>query len=379
MKRRTKVLLSLTLIIAIYVFVYFSELYMDPFIKRILNTGLIYAILGVSLNLINGFTGQFSLGHAGFMAIGAYASALLYMSPETKMSNFFMIPLISPLDRIQIPFFWAIIIGGLMAAVAGFIVGAPCLRVRGDYLAIVTYGFSEIIRSLFNNLQNITNGPLGLKGLPTYTNLWWTVSWTIITVIVIKRIVDSSYGRALKAIRDDEIAAENLGINLFKHKVLAFVVGSFFAGVAGGLLGSLLMTIDPNSFSILFTYQIIMIILLGGLGNITGSVVVGIGFAFLMEWLRFVEMPMNIFGIEIPGILGMRMLIFSILLMVTILFFRQGIFGKVEFSWEGVAKLFQKKKVKESLHNQLRQLKPLNQWQGKLYSRWNTLQRDSVG
>ncbi|HCI29326.1 MAG TPA: branched-chain amino acid ABC transporter permease [Fervidobacterium sp.] len=347
MKRRTRILLSLMLIIAIYVIVYFSELYMDPFIKRILNTGLIYAILGVSLNLINGFTGQFSLGHAGFMAIGAYTSALLYMSPETKLSNFFMIPLISPLDRIQIPFFWAIIIGGLMAAVAGFIVGAPCLRVRGDYLAIVTYGFSEIIRSLFNNLQNITNGPLGLKGLPTYTNLWWTVSWTIITVIVIKRIVDSSYGRALKAIRDDEIAAENLGINLFKHKVLAFVVGSFFAGIAGGLLGSLLMTIDPNSFSIMFTYQIIMIILLGGLGNITGSVVVGIGFAFLMEWLRFVEMPMNIFGIQIPGILGMRMLIFSILLMVTILFFRQGIFGQHEFSWEGVARLFQKRKVRE--------------------------------
>ncbi len=255
------------LIIVIYIFVYFSELHMDPFIKRILNTGLIYAILAVSLNLINGFTGQFSLGHAGFMAIGAYTSALLYMSPETKMSNFFMIPLISPLDRIQIPFFWALIIGGLMAAGAGFIVGAPCLRVRGDYLAIVTYGFSEIIRSLFNNLQNITNGPLGLKGLPTYTNLWWTVSWTIVTVIVIRRIVDSSYGRALKAIRDDEVAAENLGINLFKHKVLAFVVGAFFAGVAGGLLGSLLMTIDPNSFSILFTYQIIMIILLGGLGN----------------------------------------------------------------------------------------------------------------
>ncbi|HCI29985.1 MAG TPA: branched-chain amino acid ABC transporter permease [Fervidobacterium sp.] len=347
MKRSTRVLLSLMLIIVIYIFVYFSELHMDPFIKRILNTGLIYAILAVSLNLINGFTGQFSLGHAGFMAIGAYTSALLYMSPETKMSNFFMIPLISPLDRIQIPFFWALIIGGLMAAGAGFIVGAPCLRVRGDYLAIVTYGFSEIIRSLFNNLQNITNGPLGLKGLPTYTNLWWTVSWTIVTIIVIKRIVDSSYGRALKAIRDDEVAAENLGINLFKHKVLAFVVGAFFAGVAGGLLGSLLMTIDPNSFSILFTYQIIMIILLGGLGNITGSVVVGIGFAFLMEWLRFVEMPMHIFGIEIPGILGMRMLIFSVLLMLTILFFRQGIFGQREFSWEGVAKLFQKRKVKE--------------------------------
>ncbi len=347
MKRSTRILLSILLILVVYIFVFFAEKYMDPFLKRILNTGFIYVILAVSLNLINGFTGQFSLGHAGFMAIGAYTSALLYMSPENKLSNFFMEPLISPLDQIQLPFFWAIIIGGLMAALMGFIVGAPTLRVRGDYLAIVTYGFSEIIRSLFNNLQNITNGPLGLKGLPTYTNLWWTVSWAIITIIVIRRIVDSSYGRALKAIRDDEVAAENLGINLFKHKVLAFVVGAFFAGVAGGLLGSLLMTIDPNSFSILFTYQIITIILLGGLGNITGSVIVGIGFAFLMEGLRFVEMPMNIFGITIPGILGMRMLIFSILLMITILFFRQGLFGTREFTWEGLVRLFTKRKVKQ--------------------------------
>ncbi|MGQ9856595.1 MAG: branched-chain amino acid ABC transporter permease [Fervidobacterium sp.] len=347
MKRSTRIMLSIVFIIIIYVFVFFAEKYMDPFIKRVLNTGFIYVILAVSLNLINGFTGQFSLGHAGFMAIGAYTSALLYMSPENKLSNFFMEPLISPLDKIQIPFFWALIAGGLMAALMGFIVGAPSLRVRGDYLAIVTYGFSEIIRSLFNNLQNITNGPLGLKGLPTYTNLWWTVSWAIVTVIVIRRIVDSSYGRALKAIRDDEVAAENLGINLFKHKVLAFVVGAFFAGVAGGLLGSLLMTIDPNSFSILFTYQIITIILLGGLGNITGSVIVGIGFAFLMEWLRFVEMPMNIFGITIPGILGMRMLIFSILLMITILFFRQGLFGQREFTWEGFVRLFTKRKVSQ--------------------------------
>lgn len=347
MSRRVRVTLSVILILAIYLFVYFAEKYLDPFLKRVLNTGFIYVILAVSLNLINGFTGQFSLGHAGFMAIGAYTSALLYMSPQEKLSNFFMEPLISPLDKIHIPFFWALLIGGGMAALAGFIVGAPCLRVKGDYLAIVTYGFSEIIRSLFNNLQNITNGPLGLKGLPTYTNLWWTVSWAILTVIVIKRIVDSSYGRALKAIRDDEIAAENLGINLFKHKVLAFVVGAFFAGIAGGLLGSLLMTIDPNSFSILFTYQIITIILLGGLGNITGSVVVAIGFAFLMEGLRFVEMPMKIFNITIPGILGLRMLIFSILLMVTILFFRQGLFGQKEFSWESVANLIRKGRLEK--------------------------------
>ncbi len=333
MKKRTSVILTLIFIILLYVLTYFFEKNLDAFLKRVLNTGLIYVILAVSLNLINGFTGQFSLGHAGFMAIGAYTSALLYMSPETKAMNFFMVPLISPLDRIQLPFFFALIIGGLMAALAGFIVGAPCLRVKGDYLAIVTYGFSEIIRSLFNNLQNITNGPLGLKGLPTYTNLWWTLSWAIITVLVVKRIVESSYGRALKAVRDDEVAAESVGINLFKHKVLAFVIGAFFAGIGGGLLGSLLMTIDPNSFSILFTYQIIMIILLGGLGNLTGSVIMAIFFAFLMEWLRFVELPMDVFGVTIKGIPGMRMLIFSVLLMITILFFRKGVFGEREFSW----------------------------------------------
>ncbi len=333
MRKRTSVILTLLFIVLLYVITYFFENNLDAFLKRVLNTGLIYVILAVSLNLINGFTGQFSLGHAGFMAIGAYTSALLYMSPETKAMNFFMVPLISPLDRIQLPFFFALIIGGLMAALAGFIVGAPCLRVKGDYLAIVTYGFSEIIRSLFNNLQNITNGPLGLKGLPTYTNLWWTLSWAIVTVLVVKRIVESSYGRALKAVRDDEVAAESVGINLFKHKVLAFVIGAFFAGIGGGLLGSLLMTIDPNSFSILFTYQIIMIILLGGLGNLTGSIVMAIFFAFLMEWLRFVELPMNIFGVTIKGIPGMRMLIFSVLLMITILFFRKGVFGEREFSW----------------------------------------------
>lgn len=336
MNKKTKLLLTLISLLIVIVLIGLAESYLDAFIKRLLNVAAIYVILGVSLNLINGFTGQFSLGHAGFMAIGAYASALLYMSPALKATNFFIEPIVWPLSEIQIPFFLALIAGGALAAVAGFIVGAPCLRVRGDYLAIVTYGFAEIIRVILNNLQSITNGPLGLKGLPTYTNLWWSWGWAIFTIYFIKKLVDSSYGRALKSIREDEVAAEAMGINLFKHKTLAFVVGAFFAGIGGGLLGSLLMTIDPNSFNIFLTFQIVMIVLLGGLGSITGSVVMGIAIAFLMEFLRFVESPMTVFGLTIPGISGMRMLIFAIILVITVIFFRRGLFGRSEFSWSWI-------------------------------------------
>lgn len=339
MKSTTKILLTIGAIGLILVGVGFAEAYLDAYVLRISNVAAIYVILGVSLNLINGFTGQFSLGHAGFTAVGAYTAALLYMSPALKEVNFFIEPLIWPLSVIQLPFPVALFAGGIVAAVVGLIVGFPCLRVRGDYLAIVTFGFSEIIRVLLNNLQSITNGPLGLKGLPTYTNLWWSVGIAIFTVIFVKRLVDSSYGRALKAIREDESAAEAMGINLFRHKTLAFVVGAFFAGVAGGLLGSLLMTLDPQAFQIFFTFQIVMIILLGGLGSITGSVVMGIAVAFLMEFLRAVESPMRVLGITIPGIPGMRMLIFSIILVVTVVFFRRGLFGQSEFSWDIFLKL----------------------------------------
>lgn len=338
-RQRKNFLLSSITILIIGLFIFWAQRHLDAFILRILNVAAIYVILGVSLNLINGFTGQFSLGHAGFMAIGAYFSALLYMSPELKAVNFFIKPLVWPFNVIHIPFAPALLVGGICAGITGLLVGAPCLRVKGDYLAIVTYGFSEIIRILFNNLQSITNGPLGLKGLPIHTNLWWTWGGAIFTVLFIKGLVNSSYGRALKAIRDNETAAQAMGVNLFYHKVLAFVVGAFFAGIAGGLLGSLVMTIDPNSFNIFLTFQIVLIILIGGLGSITGSVIMGAVIAVLMEVLRVVETPMTFFGLNIPGIPGMRMLIFSIILMATVLFFRYGLLGEKEFSWEAFRSL----------------------------------------
>jgi len=333
-KEKDYFLLKIITILIMAVSIFIAQRSFDAYVIRILNLCGIYVILGVSLNLINGFTGQFSLGHAGFMSIGAYVSALLYMSPELKEVNYFITPLIWPLSVIQIPFVFSLIIAGLVSAGVGFLVGAPCLRLKGDYLAIVTFGFSEIIRVVFCNLQSITNGPLGLKGLPSYTNLWWTWGIAILTIWFIKNLINSSYGRALKSIREDEVAAEAMGVNLFYHKVLSFVVGAFFAGIAGALLGSLVMTIDPNTFSFFMTFQIIIIIVVGGLGSITGTVIAGTVFAILMEVLRSVESPMRLFGLHIPGIPGMRMLIFSILLMIVILFFHQGLMGTKEWSWE---------------------------------------------
>jgi len=347
MKNNNK--LNCIVILLIIISIFFVERNFDAYIIRILNLCAIYIILGVSLNLINGFTGQFSLGHAGFMAIGAYTSALLYMSPELKEVNYFITPLIWPLSVIHLPFVFSLIIAGLVSAGVGFLVGAPCLRLKGDYLAIVTFGFAEIIRVVFNNLQSVTNGPIGLKGLPTYTNLWWSWGIAVLTVLVVKNLVNSSYGRALKSIRENESAAEAMGINLFFHKSLAFVVGAFFAGLGGALLASLVMTIDPNTFSFLLTFQLIVIVIVGGLGSITGTIISATIIAVLMELLRAVEAPMNIFGLHIPGIPGMRMLIFSILLMSVVLFFKKGLMGNKEWSWEGLfKKLFpRQREIKE--------------------------------
>jgi len=337
-KKNLYFLLNISIIMLIIIFIIIANRNFDSYVIRILNLCAIYIILGVSLNLINGFTGQFSLGHAGFMAIGAYSSALLYMSPELKEVNFFITPLIWPLSVIQIPFVFSLIIAGLVSAGVGFLVGVPCLRLKGDYLAIVTFGFSEIIRVIFNNLQNVTNGPIGLKGLPIYTNLWWSFGIAILTVLVVKNLINSSYGRALKSIRENETAAEAMGVSLFFHKSLAFAIGAFFAGLGGALLGSFIMTVDPNTFSFLLTFQLIVIVIVGGLGSITGTVISAIIITVLMEVLRSVEAPMNIFGLHLPGIPGMRMLVFAILLMAVVLFFKKGLMGKKEWSWDGLFK-----------------------------------------
>jgi branched-chain amino acid transport system permease protein len=298
------------------------------------------------MNLINGFVGLFSLGHAGFMAVGAYTSALLTMSRETKEMNFFLEPIAPWLLNVHLPFPVAIIIGGLMAALAGALIGAPVLRLNDDYLAIATLGFSEIIRVIFTNTQSLTNGALGLNALPNIgitgnpkEAIWWIWSIVIFTVVFMVLLINSTYGRAFKAIREDEIAAEAMGINLFKHKMMAFVIGSFFAGVGGSLLGHLMGTIDPLLFRYLLTFNIVLIVVLGGIGSITGSVISAIVVTIAMEVLRVLDGTMHIGPLVINGIPGTRMVVFSILLMVVILFYQRGLMGTKEFSFDWFKKI----------------------------------------
>lgn len=335
-RQRIKTLLTFGLVVFSCLLVFFAQGFLDSFQARILNLAAIFVILGVSLNLVLGFTGMFSLGHAGFMCVGAYVSAILTMSPESKEMIYFMEPIMSPLDRIHWPVFPAIIMAGFVAAVFGFLIGFPALRLRDDYLAIATLGFGEIIRIIVTNTITITNGSLGLKNIPPIKSMWVYWGFAIATIWIVKRLINSSWGYAFKAIRDNEIAAEAMGIDIFKHKLMSFTIGAFFAGIAGALMGHLITSVDPTMFRFLFTFQILLIVVLGGLGSLTGSVIAAVGITVMMEVLRFVEQPMVLLGLEIPGIPGMRMVIFSVLLLFVILFYRQGLMGTREFNWDWV-------------------------------------------
>ena len=333
---------ALVSLLVLILFLWWIGNHTSPYTVQILNVSAIYIILAVSYNLVNGVTGQFSLGPNAFMAVGAYTSALLTMTPAEKEITFIIEPIIPPLAGVSIPFLPSLIAAGVLSAFFAFLIGFPVFRVRGDYLAIVTLGFGEIVRVFATNAISVTNGSLGLKGLKQYTNLWWSWGWAIFTVFCIVGLVGSSYGRALKAIREDETAAQAMGINTFKTKMLAFILSAFFQGVGGGLLAHLLTTIDPKLFTFFLTFNLLIMIVAGGLGSTTGAVIGAIVFAWGGELLRWVEEPHTIGSLYIPGIPGMRMVIFSLLIIILMIFFRRGIMGRREFSWEWVFKKFRK-------------------------------------
>ncbi len=340
----TRHMLTLGAVLALILFLFVSERFADGYQIQILNLIAVNTILAVSLNLIYGFTGMFSLGHAGFMAIGAYTCAILIMPPAQKEMLFLLEEAYPIIQNSHAPFFVAVLLGGVMAAVAGVIIGFPVLRLGGDYLGIATLGFAEIIRIVATNIPRVTNGALGFKGIPDDANLWWNYGWLLFTLYFIIRVVNSNFGNTLKAIRDDETAAQSMGINVFRHKMVSFTMGAFFAGIGGALLASIVTTIDPKMFLFILTFNILMIVVAGGLGSITGSVIGGIGITALLEWLRFVENPMSFGDFTINGVPGMRMLVFSLALVIIILFKQEGVMGMREFSWTWFLGLFKKNK-----------------------------------
>jgi len=319
----------------------------DAYVRRVLNLAAIYAIVSVSMNLVNGFTGLFSLGQAGFMSIGAFAVAIFTVPVELRPSIFYIEPMAPWLANVQLPFFVALLLGGILSAAIALIIGAPVLRLKSDYLAIATLGFSEIIRIVFNNMQTITNGALGINRIPPIKTMWLPFGVAAVCIGFMALLIHSSYGRAFKAIREDDVAAEAMGINLFKHKQLSFAVSAFFTGIAGGLFASLLTTVDPKLFYFTLTYNFLLIIVLGGMGSITGTIIASFLVTIGLEWLRFFDEPLTILGVNIPIFrAGLRMVVFSVLLMAVVLFYSKGIMGNKEFSWDGIAAWCKKVKSK---------------------------------
>jgi len=336
MSRKIPILLNVLAVAALGLFLWWAEHSLDGYKIQILNLIAVNIILALSLNLIYGFTGLFSLGHAGFMAIGAYVCSILILSPEQKDMLFLLEPAYDWVQHAQAPFFLAVIAGGAVAALFGILVGMPLLRLGDDYLGIATLGFAEIVRVVANNIPRLTNGALGFKGIPSHANLWWNFGWCLLTLYCILRLVRSNTGNVLKAIRDDEIAAKAMGVDVFRYKLLSFSIGAFFAGVGGALLASLVTTIDPKMFLFTLTFNVLMIVVTGGLGSLTGSVLAGVGITALLEWLRVVENPISFGSWELPGIPGMRMVFFSLALIIVILYRREGLMGMREVSWAGM-------------------------------------------
>lgn len=289
----------------------------NPYVFQILILCGINIILAVSLNLVNGFTGQFSIGHAGFMAIGGYTAAALtyYLGPVViaRASGAGL-----PGNVVGVVFFVAsLLAGGAASAAAGFLVGLPSLRLRGDYLAIVTLGFGEIIRVVILNIDAI-GGARGFADIPRYTNFFWVAFFALVTIVFVRNLAASSHGRAFLSVREDEIAAEALGINTTRYKVMAFVIGAFFAGVAGGLFGHYLMYLHTNSFTFMKSFEVVIMVVLGGMGSITGSIIAATVLTVLPEALR----PVKEF----------RMVLYAGLLIFLMIVRPQGLLGMKELS-----------------------------------------------
>jgi branched-chain amino acid transport system permease protein len=300
----------------------FGDFQINPYYARIVNLIGINITLAVSLNLINGLAGQFSIGHAGFLAVGGYTATYLTVYHGAAITGAFGRTVTDPVGAsiIMVP---SLLAGAAAAAVAGLLVGIPSLRLKGDYLAIVTLGFGEIIRVIILNIPAV-GGATGFTDAVPITNFFWIFAVAILTIVITRNISLSTFGRALFAIRSDEIAAEAMGINTTRYKVMAFVISAALAGVAGGLSGQLFANpLNPQNLNFVKSIEVIVMIVLGGIGSITGAVLGATTLTILPEALRT-------FDQQFPGL---RMVIYALLLILLMIFRPQGLLGRAEFSW----------------------------------------------
>ena len=337
----------------------------------VLKKTAVYALAAVSMNLLTGFTGLFSLGQAGFMLLGAYTYAILTVPMEHKDQVYyafngsalkFSLPdLFGGVDTASgliLGVLLAVILAGIVAAIFAWFIGLPVLRLKSDYLAIATLGFAEIMRAIFQwqKLGPITNGANMINKIPTFANFnienaagkvvlrlstFVPFLLAILCITIIVLLINSSYGRAFKAIREDEIAAEAMGINLAKHKRMSVCISSFFAGISGAMFAMFVNNAQAKPFTTNLTYEILLIVVIGGIGSITGSCIATFLYVACSEWwLRFLDSQTMIGDFQVPLLRpGFRMVVFSIVIMVVVLFFRRGIMGNKE-----LPDLFKKRK-----------------------------------
>lgn len=356
MSKKAKYSISALLIIALLGGIWLLEqnISSGSIILTVLKKGAIYSLIAVSLNLLNGFTGLFSLGHAGFMLIGAYTYGILTIPVEMRASVYQYYD--GGIINFALPMPVALVLAGVVAGAFAFLIGLPVLRLKGDYLAIATLGFAEIIRALiqFDGFGPITNGSNVLRNFPTFYSVMFPVIVSGICIAIICLLINSSYGRAFKAIRDDEIAAEAMGINLFVHKEMALVTSAFFAGIGGALLAMFQMVVQAKAFTSAMTYEILLIVVIGGIGSVTGSILASFLFIASSEWwLRFLDSAQYIGGWQVPLLRpGFRMVVFSIIIMFIVLFYRKGIMGDKELSLDRIYNFFTRKKKKEVTPNE---------------------------
>ena len=314
----------------------------------VLKKGAIYSLVAVSMNLLNGFTGLFSLGQAGFMLLGAYTYGIftIPVAARAQVYQYFDGGLI----QFTLPVFVALILAGIVAALFAFLIGLPVLHLKSDYLAIATLGFAEIVRALFqwDKIGAVTNGSNLLRKYPVFQSCMFYFFVSGICIAIIMLLINSTYGRAFKAVRDDEIAAEAMGINLAQTKQLSFVVSSFFAGISGALLAMFQTTIQASQFKSAMTYEILLIVVIGGMGSITGSCISSFLFIACSEWwLRFLDRTVTIGSFTVPLLRpGFRKVVFSIAIMAIVLFYQKGIMGENEFSISGILKFLKNLKSK---------------------------------
>ena len=353
----------------------------------VLKKGAVYSLVAVSMNLLNGFTGLFSLGQAGFMLLGAYTYAILTVPMAAKDQVYYLyggsavkFSLVDLFESVlgtagaggAVAMILAVLVGlvaaGLVAALFAALIGLPVLRLKSDYLAIATLGFAEILRAIFQwqTLGPITNGANMIKSFPTFSDFniknaggavilrlstFVPFFVAIVCIAIIVLLIHSSFGRAFKAIRDDEVAAEAMGISLFKHKMLSFIISSFFSGVGGGLFAMYVANAQAKAFTSTMTYEILLIVVIGGIGSISGSVIGTFLYVACSEWwLRFLDMETYIGSFKVPFLRsGFRMVVFSVVIMIIVLFFSKGIMGDKELTWEGIGGLLKKINPKKNL------------------------------